>query len=86
MAASVHLVIVDEDMCTPYMRAKVLMHMVRGASRWSETRGCSTIDIHVTTGFNLLETGRVVKRFHARTFGIDYIICLNSYLERYIGF
>lgn len=70
---TVHLIGVDTDYCGPFRSAKVFVKLLRGIAAWSKTRGARQILVHVTTGYALKQTDRLIRAGGGVCIGGSYV-------------
>ncbi|QCL95488.1 hypothetical protein [Agrobacterium tumefaciens] len=70
---SINLIAVDLNL-TPLRRAKVFIALVSAVKQWSASVGAGYLFLHVTTGYRIKETDRLVRALGGRGIGGSYIL------------
>lgn len=71
-----HLIGVDTEYCGPYRAAKVFTKLMRGIAAWSRTRRSHQILVHVSTGYSLKQTDRLLRAGGGVCIGGNYAVPL----------
>ncbi|MBB3571562.1 hypothetical protein [Rhizobium sp. BK491] len=69
-----HLLGIDSEFCGPFRAAKVFVKLLRGVAAWSKTRGAHQILVHVTTGYALKQTDRLIRAGGGVCIGGSYLV------------
>lgn len=69
-----HLLGVDSEYCGPFRAGKVFVKLLRGVAAWSKTRGARQILVHVTTGYALKQTDRLIRAGGGVCVGGSYVV------------
>lgn len=71
-----HLIAVDTDYCGPFRSAKVFVKLLRGIAAWSKTRGARQILVHVSTGYAIKQTDRLIRAGGGSCIGGSYVVAI----------
>ncbi|TIX89175.1 hypothetical protein [Rhizobium sp. P44RR-XXIV] len=69
-----HLLGVDSEYCGPFRAAKVFVKLLRGVAAWSKTRAAHQILVHVTSGYALKQTDRLIRAGGGICIGGSYVV------------
>ncbi|PST63393.1 hypothetical protein C9E91_08420 [Rhizobium sp. SEMIA4064] len=69
-----HLIGVDTEFCGPFRSAKVSVKLLRGVAAWSKARGARQILVHVSTGYALKQTDRLIRAGGGICIGGSYLV------------